>query len=82
MAAGMKKGDCVVGVDIGGTKIMAAVLGHKFGILGRERKKTQGKNGGLTAEELEQASTQKGYERLTEELAPTGAGAAGGGEEG
>jgi N utilization substance protein A len=37
---------------------------------------------GLTGEELEQAATKEGYEQLTQELAPTGAGAAGGGEEG
>ena len=41
MAGLLTKGDFVVGVDIGGTKMMAAVVNHKFEIVGRCKKKSK-----------------------------------------
>lgn len=41
MATTLKEGDYVVGLDIGGTKMMACVLDHKFKIVGRCRKKSK-----------------------------------------
>lgn len=41
----MQEGEFVVGVDIGGTKIMATVVDHTFSIVGRCRKKSQPKDG-------------------------------------
>jgi glucokinase len=37
----LQKGDFVVGVDIGGTKIMATVVNHKFEVVGRSRKRSK-----------------------------------------
>jgi glucokinase len=45
----LSKGDHVVGLDIGGTKIMAAVLNHKFEVVGRCKKKS--KKGGESTED-------------------------------
>jgi len=36
----LDRGDCIVGVDIGGTKIMALVFNHSFKVVGRCRKRT------------------------------------------
>ncbi len=40
----LRSGDHVVGLDIGGTKMMACVLDHRFRVLGRCRKKSKGSN--------------------------------------
>lgn len=45
----MKAGKCVVGVDIGGTKMMAAVLDHQFKVIGRCKKKSKDKEEGAEA---------------------------------
>lgn len=37
----LKPGDHIVGLDIGGTKMMACVFDHKFNVLGRCRKKSK-----------------------------------------
>jgi glucokinase len=37
----MKEGDHVVGLDIGGTKMMACVVDHRFKVIGRCRKKSR-----------------------------------------
>ncbi len=39
----LKPDDFVVGLDIGGTKIMATVLNHKFKVMGRSRKRSKSK---------------------------------------
>ncbi|MCC6486795.1 MAG: ROK family protein [Candidatus Hydrogenedentes bacterium] len=41
MEALLKPGDYVVGLDIGGTKMMACVIDHKFKVVGRCRKKSK-----------------------------------------
>lgn len=51
MAKVLKKGDHVVGLDIGGTKILAAVFDHAFKIVGRCRKKTRSKKNDESAED-------------------------------
>lgn len=38
----MKLNECIVGVDIGGTKILSVVVNNKFEIISRCRKKTKG----------------------------------------
>ena len=45
MGKGLSEGDYIVGIDIGGTKMMAAVLDHKFKIVGRCRKKSRSSKG-------------------------------------
>ena len=50
MADLLRKGDYVVGVDIGGTKMMATVFNGKFEEQGQCRKRSKGKNGNETAE--------------------------------
>jgi len=47
----LDKDDYVVGVDIGGTKMMAAVLDHKFRVVGRCRKKSKPRKTDEPAEE-------------------------------
>ena len=47
----MKKGEYVVGLDIGGTKMMAVVYDHKFQPLGRCRKKSKSKDSNEPAED-------------------------------
>ena len=51
MGKGLRAGDRIVGVDIGGTKMMAAVLDHKFEIVGRCRKKSRSSKGDEKAED-------------------------------
>lgn len=41
MPVSLKSGDFVVGLDIGGTKIMSCVFDHKFKVVGRCRKKSR-----------------------------------------
>lgn len=41
MGGMLQQGDFVVGLDVGGTKIMATVLNHKFKILGRCKKRSK-----------------------------------------
>ncbi len=41
MKAKLKPGEYVVGLDIGGTKMMACVMDHKFKVIGRCRKKSK-----------------------------------------
>ncbi|MBX7257146.1 MAG: ROK family protein [Candidatus Hydrogenedentes bacterium] len=41
MSVTLKAGDFVVGLDIGGTKIMSCVFDHKFKVVGRCRKKSR-----------------------------------------
>jgi glucokinase len=38
----LQSGDFVIGLDIGGTKMMACVLDHRFRVVGRCRKKSKG----------------------------------------
>ena len=53
MADLLGKGDHVAGIDIGGTKIMAAVLNHQFEVIGRCKKKSKSKkNGGNTEDRI------------------------------
>ena len=40
-----KQARTVVGFDLGGTKMMAGLVDHKYKVLARDRKKTRGKNG-------------------------------------
>jgi glucokinase len=47
----LKKGETVLGVDIGGTKIQATVLDHKYEKLGQCRKKSKSKKGDEKAED-------------------------------
>jgi len=47
----LRKGDFVVGVDIGGTKMMAAVFDHKYQGVGRCRRKSKGRKSGEKAED-------------------------------
>ncbi len=51
MAALLQKPEKVVGVDIGGTKIMASVFDHEFKVLSRCRKKTRPKKEGQSTED-------------------------------
>jgi glucokinase len=41
MGNGLKKGDRIVGIDIGGTKMLAVVFDHEFKALGRCRKRSK-----------------------------------------
>ena len=41
MKTTLKDGDFIVGLDIGGTKMMACVFDHKFNVVGRCRKKSK-----------------------------------------
>ena len=51
MAKALKEGDHIVGVDIGGTKMMATVFNHAYKPVGRCRKKSRSVKTGNTAEE-------------------------------
>lgn len=51
MAKTAHQEECVVGVDIGGTKMMAVVFNRKFEPVGRCRKKARSKKADLPAEE-------------------------------
>jgi len=44
MANPLAPNEAIVGLDIGGTKMMAVVLNHKFKVLGRCRKKSRSEN--------------------------------------
>lgn len=46
----LRKGEFVVGVDIGGTKMMATVFNHKYEGCGQCRKRSKPRNGGEAAE--------------------------------
>ena len=41
MGRGLEKGEHIIGMDIGGTKMMALVLDHEFKIIGRCKKKSK-----------------------------------------
>ncbi len=45
MGSILREGDFVVGLDVGGTKIMATALDHKFKILGRSKKRSKSRKG-------------------------------------
>jgi len=65
MDAALKPGEHIVGVDIGGTKMMATVLDHTFKVVGRCRKKSRGKDTSAASEErvykvIDEALTEAG----------------------
>ena len=41
MKTALKEGEFIVGLDIGGTKMMACVFDHKFKVVGRCKKKSK-----------------------------------------
>ncbi len=51
MGRDLAPGEFVMGIDIGGTNIVAGVLDHKYNLVGRCKKKTHGKNRGQSTEE-------------------------------
>lgn len=65
----MKEGDHVVGLDIGGTKMMACVVDHRFKVIGRCRKKSRSEKNldekpedriiGIVKAAIEEAGTKK-----------------------
>lgn len=48
----LSEGEHVVGVDIGGTKLMAVVYDHEFKVKGRNKRKSKSKSGEPTEERL------------------------------
>ncbi|HOD49572.1 MAG TPA: ROK family protein [Candidatus Hydrogenedentes bacterium] len=52
MADFLSQGEHVVGVDIGGTKLMAVVFDHKFRPIGRNKRKSKSNKGEPTEERL------------------------------
>jgi len=52
MAGFLSQGEHVVGVDIGGTKLMAVVYDHKFKVKGRNKRKSKSNKGEPTEERL------------------------------
>jgi glucokinase len=50
----LKEGEFIVGLDIGGTKIMAVVLDHQFNVLGRCRKRSRSDKPARAGEKVEE----------------------------
>jgi glucokinase len=51
MSAKLSQGEHVIGVDIGGTKMLAAVLDHRFKVVARCKKKSRSKKADETSED-------------------------------
>jgi len=69
MAKGLKRGDYIVGVDIGGTKTLALVLNQSFKVVGRARKRMVSAKPGEKAEDrvrrvIREALADAGVERV------------------
>ncbi len=68
MASRRTAGDCWVGFDLGGTKMLAAVYDRRFKLLGMSRRKTKGERGPKTGlqriiETMDEALASAGRER-------------------
>jgi glucokinase len=73
----LKKGQHIVGLDIGGTKTMAVVLDHHFKPVGRARKRTKGNKGEATADRVKRVVAQAIEESGVDKIQGIGVGSPG-----